>query len=234
MLAQFPLGLAGEPVLSPHQPWQEGDRIVVQRADDPGRALWLSGQRRTRRPARFGAGRPTGVRPTKNGALYISEYSNHFFIALCKLSPGRNWPAISAVSRCADAELAAELLPEWQMALTAPGTREWEEAFGERVPRARDAVDQGHVRPPIGAGRGTDRHPRSPHRLPISHDDKADRIGRHSGPAPSAAPTVGQRSGEILAAFWSLRGRDRGIARKWHHALSGTDRWSEARRQRRP
>jgi crotonobetainyl-CoA:carnitine CoA-transferase CaiB-like acyl-CoA transferase len=103
MLAQFPLGRAGEPVLSPHQPWQEGDRIVAQRADDPGRALWLSGQRRTRRPARFGAGRPTGVRPTKNGALYISEYSNHFFVALCKLSPGRNWAAIPAVPRCADA-----------------------------------------------------------------------------------------------------------------------------------
>src|SRR5215472_1629714 len=84
-----------------------------------------------------GAGGLTGIHPTKEGWLYISVHSNHFFAALCELI-GR--PQLANDPRCATmrsrAAHAAELVPELHTALAARSALEWEELFGERVPCA--------------------------------------------------------------------------------------------------
>ena len=75
--------------------------------------------------------------PTREGWLYISVHSNHFFAALCELI-GR--PELGRDPRCATmrsrAEHTAELVSEVRSALAARTAHEWEELFGERVPCA--------------------------------------------------------------------------------------------------
>src|SRR5207237_6690562 len=101
-----------------------------------GRLVWADSE--CRDVARdSGTGGLTGIHPTKDGALYISVHSNHFFAALCELI-GR--PELATDPRCATmrsrAEHAAELVPEIRSALAARAALEWEEVFGERVPCA--------------------------------------------------------------------------------------------------
>src|SRR6266478_10117965 len=84
-----------------------------------------------------GTGGLTGIHPTKEGWLYISVHSNHFFAALCELI-GR--PELARDPRCTTmrsrAAHAAELVPELRSALALRSALEWEEIFGERVPCA--------------------------------------------------------------------------------------------------
>jgi crotonobetainyl-CoA:carnitine CoA-transferase CaiB-like acyl-CoA transferase len=149
-----------------------------------------------------GAGGLTGIHPTKGGALYISVHSNHFFAALCELI-GR--PDLAADPRCVSmrsrAQYAAELLPELRAALAAKTALEWEALFGERVPCAavrsiEDLFDHPQVlaeglvttldHPVVGRYRTMTK--------PIAFADTL-------GPPPTAAPTFGQHSDEILADF---------------------------------
>jgi crotonobetainyl-CoA:carnitine CoA-transferase CaiB-like acyl-CoA transferase len=93
---------------------------------------------------------------------------------------------------------AAELVPELRSALAARTAREWEQLFGERVPCAavrpiEDMFDHPQVvaedlvatldHPHIGRYRAM--------KEPVKFTDTP-------GPAPTAAPTFGQHSDEIL------------------------------------
>ena len=183
-----------------------------------GRFVWAAGE--GREVARnSSAGGLTGIHPTKEGGLYISVHSNHFFAALCELI-GR--PELARDPRCASmksrAAHAAELLPELRAALAARTAREWEEIFGERVPCAavrpiEDMFDHPQViaddlvttldHPVVGRYRTMTK--------PIQF---ADTPGR----APAAAPLLGQHSDEILAAYGYSAAdmaalRERGIIR---------------------
>jgi len=164
-----------------------------------GRFVWAENEDRD--VARdSGTGGLTGIHPTKNGALYISVHSNHFFAAFCELI-GR--PALIDDPRCATmrsrAAHAAELLPELRAALAAQTALEWEEIFGERVPCAavraiEDMFDHPQAlaedlvttldHPVIGRYRTMTK--------PIKFSDA-------SGHAPRASPTYVQHSDEILA-----------------------------------
>jgi crotonobetainyl-CoA:carnitine CoA-transferase CaiB-like acyl-CoA transferase len=166
-----------------------------------GRFVWAESE--SREVVRdSGAGGLTGIHPTKDGALYISVHSNHFFSALCELI-GR--PELAADPRCGSmrsrAQYAAELLPELRAALAAKTAREWEAIFGERVPCAavrpiEDLFDHPQVlaeglvttldHPVVGRYRTMTK--------PIAFADTP-------GPPPTAAPTFGQHSDEILADF---------------------------------
>jgi crotonobetainyl-CoA:carnitine CoA-transferase CaiB-like acyl-CoA transferase len=149
-----------------------------------------------------GAGGLTGIHPTKDGALYISVHSNHFFAALCELI---GLPELVHDPRCVSmrsrAAYAAELLPELRAALARRSAREWEELFGERVPCAavrpiEDMFDHPQVlaeelvttldHPAVGRYRAM---------------TKPIRFADTPGPAPSPAPVFGQHSDEILAAY---------------------------------
>lgn len=149
-----------------------------------------------------GTGGLTGIHPTRQGALYISVHSNHFFAALCELI-GRH--ELATDPRCATmrsrAAHAAELLPELRAALAERTALEWEEIFGERVPCAA-------VRP-IEAMFD---HPQVLAEDLVTTLDHAV-VGRYRtmtkpikfadtpGPAPTASPTFGQHSDEVLASF---------------------------------
>jgi formyl-CoA transferase len=165
-----------------------------------GRFVWAESE--GREVARdSGAGGLTGIHPTKSGFLYISVHSNHFFAALCELV-GR--PELARDPRCATmrsrAEHAAELVPELHAALAARSALEWEEVFGERVPCAavrpiEDLFDHPQV---LAEGLvGTLDHPVVGRYRTMTKPIKfADTPGR----LPSASPTFGQHSDEILAA----------------------------------
>jgi formyl-CoA transferase len=166
-----------------------------------GRFVWADSEgREVSRDS--GAGGLTGIHPTKDGGLYISVHSNHFFAALCELI-GR--PELSRDPRCATmrsrAEHASELVPELRAALAARSAREWEEIFGERVPCAavrpiEDMFDHPQViaedlvttleHPVVGRYRTMTK--------PIKFADAP-------GPLPSPSPLFGQHSDEILADY---------------------------------
>ena len=146
-----------------------------------GRFVWADSEGRD--AARdSGAGGLTGIHPTKNGSLYISVHSNHFFAALCELV-GR--PELARDPRCATmrsrAAHAAELVPELRAALAERSAR----GMGGDLRRARalrgGAADRGHVRSSAGSRRGSGRHARPSGGRPLSHDDQADQIRRHAG-----------------------------------------------------
>jgi crotonobetainyl-CoA:carnitine CoA-transferase CaiB-like acyl-CoA transferase len=166
-----------------------------------GRFVWAESEGRDV-PRESGAGGLTGIHPTKEGALYLSVHSNHFFAALCELI-GR--PDLPADPRCVSmrsrAQHAAELLPELRAALAAKTALEWETIFGERVPCAavrpiEDMFDHPQVlaeglvttldHPVVGRYRTMTK--------PIAFADTP-------GPSPTAAPTFGQHSDEILVDF---------------------------------
>jgi crotonobetainyl-CoA:carnitine CoA-transferase CaiB-like acyl-CoA transferase len=166
-----------------------------------GRFVWAESENREV-PRDSGAGGLTGIHPTKNGGLYISVHSNHFFAALCELI-GR--PELARDPRCATmrsrAAHAAELVPELRAALAARSALEWEEIFGERVPCAavrpiEDMFDHPQViaedlvttldHPVVGRYRTMTK--------PIKFVDTP-------GPPPTPSPVFGQHSDEILAAY---------------------------------
>jgi formyl-CoA transferase len=183
-----------------------------------GRFVWADSEGRD--VARdSGTGGLTGIHPTREGALYLSVHSNHFFAALCELI-GR--PELASDPRCATmrsrAVHTAELVPELRAALAAHTALEWEEIFGERVPcaavRPIEAMfDHPQVlaedlvttldHPVVGRYRTMTK--------PIKFSDTP-------GPPPAAAPTFGGNSDEVLAAYGYSAGeiaslRERGIVR---------------------
>ena len=166
-----------------------------------GRFVWCESEGRD--VARdSGTGGLTGIHPTKQGGLYVSLHSNHFFAALCELI-GR--PELASDPRCATmrsrAEHAAELVPEVRKALAERTALEWEQTFGERVPCAavrpiEDMFDHPQVisedlvttldHPVVGRYRTM---------------TKPIKFAETPGPTPTPSPTFGQHSDEILAGY---------------------------------
>jgi formyl-CoA transferase len=183
-----------------------------------GRFVWAESE--GREVARdSGTGGLTGIHPTKQGALYISVHSNHFWAALCELI-GR--PELTEDPRCASmrsrAEHAAELVPIVREALAAKSALEWEEIFGERVPCAavrtiEDMFDHPQV---LAEGLVTTlEHPVVGRYRTMT---KPIKLSDTPGPEPTAAPTFGQHGDEILAEHGFTPAqiaalRERGIVR---------------------
>ena len=164
-----------------------------------GRFVWAESE--SREVARdSGTGGLTGIHPTKQGALYISVHSNHFWAALCELI-GK--PDLAQDPRCASmrsrAEHAAELVPEVRAALGQKTALEWEEIFGERVPCAavrtiEDMFDHPQV---LAEGLVTTlEHPVVGRYRTMT---KPVKLSDTPGPEPTAAPTFGQHGDEVLA-----------------------------------
>ena len=146
-----------------------------------------------------GAGGLTGIHPTKDGWLYISVHSNHFFAALCELI-GR--PELASDPRCATmrsrAAHAAELVPELRSALATRGALEWEQLFAERVPCAAvRPVEDMFAHPQVLAEDlvATLDHPLVGRYRAMKEPIK---FAATPGPTPTPAPTFGQHSDEIL------------------------------------
>jgi crotonobetainyl-CoA:carnitine CoA-transferase CaiB-like acyl-CoA transferase len=142
----------------------------------------------------------TGLHPTREGHLYISANTPHFWRALCEKI---GLPALAGDSRYDTVRKRAqhqdEILPLLHRALQTHTALEWETVFGEEVPcaAARSVEDmfddpqvlaQGLVadyeHPVVGSYRGFTG--------PVA-------FGRTPGPAPFAAPVLGQHSQEVRA-----------------------------------
>jgi crotonobetainyl-CoA:carnitine CoA-transferase CaiB-like acyl-CoA transferase len=172
------------------------------------RMVWAEGEpREVGRDMRSGG--ITGIHPTREGHIYISANTPHFWKALCEKV---GLPELAAQERYDSvrkrAQHVAEIVPKLHAALAARTALEWEALFGEAVPCAaartvEDMFDDEQVlaeemvttfaHPALGSYRGFTR--------PIKFD-------RTPGPEPFAAPTLGQHTAQVLASQKSSDGAD--------------------------
>ena len=142
----------------------------------------------------------TGLHPTREGYLYLSANTPHFWRALCEktgLMALHDDPRYDSVKK--RAARRDEIVPQLREALAARTALEWEAVFGESVPCAAsrsvaDMFDAPQVQaeamvatiahPTLGSYRGFTQ--------PWVY-------GRTPGPEPFAAPTLGQHSDEVRA-----------------------------------
>ena len=165
------------------------------------RMVWAEGEpKEVGRDMRSGG--ITGIHPTREGFIYISANTPHFWQALCEkvglasLATDERYDSVRK-----RAQQKAEIVPLLHEALLARTALEWEAAFGDDVPCAaartvEDMFDDPQVlaedmvatlqHPTLGSYRGFTR--------PISFD-------RTPGPEPFAAPTLGQHTQEVLAGL---------------------------------
>jgi crotonobetainyl-CoA:carnitine CoA-transferase CaiB-like acyl-CoA transferase len=142
----------------------------------------------------------TGLHPTRDGFLYISANTPHFWQALCRktgldeLAADERFDSVRKRAQHVD-----EIVPKLHAALRAKSALEWEALFGDEVPcsaarTVEDMFDHPQVaaedmithfeHPAVGGYRGLKR---------------SIRFGRTPGPEPFAAPAFGQDSDDVLA-----------------------------------
>ena len=162
------------------------------------RFIWADGEDRDiGRDMRSGG--VTGMHPTREGFIYFSANTPHFWQALCEKV---GLPELANDSRNdtlrARAVNAHEILPKLHAALQAHTALEWEAIFGDAVPCAAarsigEMFDHPQVlaeemvttltHPVVGTYRGF---------------TKPIKFSGTPGPAPFAAPAIGQHSREVL------------------------------------
>lgn len=162
------------------------------------RMIWAEGEARdVGRDMRSGG--ITGLHPTRDGYIYISANTPHFWTALCELA---QLPEVAATDRYDTVRKrnlhSDEVIAMLRAALAAHSAMEWEQIFGERVPCAavrtvEDMFDHPQViaeklvtdvaHPTLGSYRG------------FQHPIK---YGRTQGAGPIAAPMFGQHSRSVL------------------------------------
>lgn len=147
------------------------------------------------------SGGVTGIHPAREGYLYLSANTPHFWQMLCERV---GLPELAADPRYDSVRKRAEhadvLVPKLRAALAARTAQEWEQLFGVDVPCAaarsvEDMFDHPQVlaenmvatmhHPTVGAYQGF---------------TEAVRFGNAPPPAPFGAPAFGQHSAEVLAA----------------------------------
>lgn len=171
------------------------------------RLVWADGEaREVSRDMRSGG--VTGIHPTREGHLYISANTPHFWAALCSRL---GLPGLAEDDRYDSvrkrAERAHEIVPMIRGALLKHGAREWEALFAEAVPCAavgqvEDMFDDPQVQaeamirefehPLVGRYRG----------LASAFSFGAPGEGGGATPAgepPRPAPVFGQHTDEWLA-----------------------------------
>ncbi|WP_207226451.1 CaiB/BaiF CoA transferase family protein [Corticibacter populi] len=147
----------------------------------------------------------TGIHPTREGHIYISANTPHFWQALCEKTGLAALLCERYDSVRKRAALRDEILPLLRAALARRSALEWEALFGDTVPCAavrsvEDMFDFPQVReqglihdfehPVAGPYRGFT--------APIA-------FSRTPGPAPFAAPALDQHGADIRAAADRLR-----------------------------
>lgn len=141
----------------------------------------------------------TGIHPTREGFLYISANTPHFWQALCQKTGLQHLLCERYDSVRKRAQHQAQIVPELHRALSSRSALEWEALFGEEVPcaAARSVEDmfdfpqvlaedmvQVYEHPVVGPYRGFTR---------------AIAFSRTPGSPGFAAPTLDQHGQEIRA-----------------------------------
>lgn len=162
------------------------------------RMIWAAGEPRdVGRDMRSGG--ITGLHPTREGYLYISANTPHFWQALCRKT---GLDAFAASERYDSVRKRAlhvdEIIPVLHAALLARSALEWEALFGEEVPcaAARTVEDMfDHEQVQAEDMIATFEHPNAGRYRGLK---RSIRFGRTPGPEPFAAPAFGQDSNEVL------------------------------------
>jgi len=147
------------------------------------------------------SGGVTGIHPTREGYIYISANTPHFWKALCErteLHALYDDPRFDTVRK--RAEHHEEIVPKLHAALASRSALEWEAHFSDAVPsaaarRIEDMFDHPQVtaeglvatfdHPVVGQYRGVN-HP--------------IHFGRTPAPEPFAAPTLNQHEALLMAS----------------------------------
>ena len=163
------------------------------------RLVWAEGEpKELNRDMRSGG--ITGIHPTREGWLYISANTPHFWRALCTktgldaLLEGDRYDSVRK-----RAEHAAEILPRLHATLAQRSALEWEALFGQEVPcaAARTVEDMFDFPQVQAEGMVTDfSHPLLGSYRGFSHPVV---FGRTPGGTPFAAPMLGQHQDEVRA-----------------------------------
>ncbi|RDZ29766.1 CoA transferase [Lysobacter silvisoli] len=147
------------------------------------------------------SGGVTGIHPTRDGHIYISANTPRFWKALCAKT---GLDALAADPRYDSvrkrAEHAAEIVPRLHQALAQRGAPEWEALFGDEVPcAAARRIEDMFEHPQVLAEGivGTLEHPQVGRYRAVAQSIK---FGRTPGPAPFAAPMLGQDTEAVKAA----------------------------------
>lgn len=164
------------------------------------RFIWADGESRdVGRDMRSGG--VTGMHPAREGYIYLSANTPHFWQALCDKT---GLPELARDERYDTvrkrATHAGEILPLLHKALQAHTAIEWEKIFGEEVPSAAArSIGEMFDHPQVLAEEmvATLEHPVVGRYKGFT---KPVKFGSTPGPAPFAAPTIGQHSAEVLAS----------------------------------
>ena len=162
------------------------------------RFVWVDGEgRHVGRDMRSGG--VTGLHPAREGYLYLSANTPHFWQALCnkvglpELAADPRYDTVRKRAECAN-----DILPRLHAALQRHTALEWEAIFGQDVPSAAarsigDMFDHPQV---VAEGMVTSfEHPVVGRYQGFTAPVK---FGATPGPAPFAAPTMGQHSTQLL------------------------------------
>ncbi len=148
------------------------------------------------------SGGVTGLHPTREGWLYVSANTPRFWQALCALT---GLDALAADPRYDSVRKRAvhadEILPQLHAALATRDALDWEARFGDAVPcAAARAVEDMFEHPQVLAEEivATIDHPHLGSYRGVS---RPIRFGRTPGPAPFAAPGLGEHSDAVRVAL---------------------------------
>ena len=163
------------------------------------RFIWAEGESRdVGRDMRSGG--VTGIHPAREGHIYLSANTAHFWQALCERV---GLPALASDPKYDTlrkrASLADEILPQLHVALRAHTALEWEKIFGEAVPCAAvRSIGEMFDHPQVLANEiiTTLDHPVVG---PYKGFTKPIKFSDTPGPTAFAAPTLGQHSAQVLA-----------------------------------
>jgi len=171
-----------------------GAALAMQSA----RLVWADGEpREVGRDMRSGG--VTGLHPTRDGYLYISANTPHFWQALCEKTGLHELLDARYDSVRKRAQHQDEILPKLRAVLMTRDALDWESLFGESVPCAaarsvEDMFDFPQVQAEAMIGEFT--HPVVGRYRGFT---RAMRFSRTPGPEPYAAPVLDQH-GEALRA----------------------------------
>ena len=145
------------------------------------------------------SGGVTGIHPAREGYLYLSANTPHFWKALCEktglneLVENERYDTVKKRN-----QHAGELVPKLHQALQAKSALEWEALFGQEVPcAAARTVEDMFDFPQVKAENmiKTFEHPKAGKYQGFMYPVKFDRT---PGPEPFSAPDFGQHSSDVL------------------------------------
>ena len=143
----------------------------------------------------------TGIHPAREGHIYLSANTPHFWQTLCEriglpeLAADPRYDSVKKRAQQADA-----LVPQLRAALANRGALEWEALFGSDVPcAAARSIEEMFTHPQVLAENMVSvmHHPQVGHYKGFT---EAVKFGNAPAPAPFGAPAFGQHSAEVLAA----------------------------------